>query len=34
MDIVRRANITNVVVMIVSALRLVIPEDVPITGHS
>jgi hypothetical protein len=30
-DIVRRVNITNVVVMIVSALRLVIPEDVSIT---
>jgi hypothetical protein len=30
-DIVRRVNITNVVVMIVSALRLAIPEDVLIT---
>jgi hypothetical protein len=30
-DIVHRVNITNVVVMTVSALRLVIPEDIPIT---
>jgi hypothetical protein len=30
-DIVSRVNITNVAVMIVSALRLVIPEDVPMT---